>query len=298
MHRIAAITIFAITVSFAAYAEEHFKRTENVVYKVDHGVGLVMDIWEPTGEKNGHAIIDVLSGAWHSGRGQFNDHVRAGVFDVMTSRGFTVFMVRPGSRTKFTAEEMVDNLHYATRWIRAHADEYDINPDNIGMMGASAGGHLTLLTAMTATGGNAGSNNEIEQQSAKVQAAAAFFPPTDFLDWGGQPRSFERLADILFNEGIGGKSPEEVEAKATAISPARREVPADMPPTLLIHGDADPVVPLQQSQVMIAAFEEAGVTHDLVIKEGGEHAWLTIRQEVELMADWFETHLGAKALAD
>lgn len=287
----AAAVLTLAPLAVQAQDEKSWTREENYVYQVVHGVGLVMDIWRPTGEANGYALIDVLSGAWHAGQGQVNDHVRAGVYDIMCAHGYTVFMVRPGSRTKWTAEEMAANLHYATRYIRANAEKFAVNKERIGMMGASAGGHLTLLTAMTATDGNPEAKDAIGKESAKIQAVTVFFPPTDFLTWGDKPADLERLGDILFADGVKGKTPEEIEAKAKAISPALLPVPADMPPSLLIHGDADDVVPLQQSEVMIDALAKANTTHRLIVEAGGGHAWLTIREDVETMAEWLNTHL-------
>jgi dipeptidyl aminopeptidase/acylaminoacyl peptidase len=63
------------------------------------------------------------------------------------------------------------------------------------------------------------------------------------------------------------------------------------PPFLLIHGDADPVVPLQQSERMVAALKEKGVSAELIVKRGGGHPWLTIHEEVQILADWFDTRL-------
>jgi dipeptidyl aminopeptidase/acylaminoacyl peptidase len=76
------------------------------------------------------------------------------------------------------------------------------------------------------------------------------------------------------------------------ISPARL-VTSGAPPFLLIHGDADPVVPLQQSQRMVAALKEKGGSAELIVKRGGGHPWLTIHEEVQILADWFDKQLKA-----
>ena len=75
------------------------------------------------------------------------------------------------------------------------------------------------------------------------------------------------------------------------ISPAHL-VTRQAPPFLLIHGDADPVVPLQQSERMLAALKEAGVPAELIVKKGGGHPWFTIHEEVKVVADWFDKQLG------
>ena len=133
-----------------ADADETYVQHKNLVYREVHGVGLVMDVFVPKGAKNGCAIVDIASGAWHSSRDKIRDHKRSQTFDLFCERGFVVFAVRPGSITKFNALEMVENTKAAIRWIKEHADEYQIDPASLGLMGASAGGHLACLTAVTA----------------------------------------------------------------------------------------------------------------------------------------------------
>ena len=279
-----------IGLAVAGGAQAEYDHEQNIVYKNEHGVGLVMDVFRPKENANGLAIVDTLSGAWYSGQGQFNDHMRAGVFDVMTDHGFTVFMIRPGSRTKFTAKEMIDNMIEGMRYVRAHAEDYGIDPERVGIMGASAGGHLSLLTALA----EKTLEEDGENPPVSLAALAVFFPPTDFLTWGEEARNLRSIGNILYNSGAADKSDDELAEAARAVSPALLDIPADYPPSLLIHGDADDVVPLQQSEVMIDRLNEAGVENQLIIEEGGGHAWLTIREDVETMAQWFEKHLGAK----
>ena len=66
---------------------------------------------------------------------------------------------------------------------------------------------------------------------------------------------------------------------------------APVVPFLLIHGDADPLVPLQQSHRMVEALKEAGGSVELIVKKGGGHPWPTLPEEVKIMADWFDQHL-------
>ncbi len=98
------------------------------------------------------------------------------------------------------------------------------------------------------------------------------------------------LADLLFLGGIKGHSEEEIRERSLQLSPAQL-VKAPPIPFLLIHGDADPVVPLQQSQKMVAALEAAGGSAELIVKKGGGHPWMTLPEEVKIMADWFDQQL-------
>jgi acetyl esterase/lipase len=286
-------------ISGAALAQQApFTQRENVVYAEAHGVGLLMDIFIPTGDKNGLGIIDVVSGAWHSDRGKIRDHTRAQTFHILCRKGYTVFAIRPGSITKFGALEMLANLNQGIRWVKDHAGDYGIDPARLGMMGASAGGHLACLAAAAAEPEKPGSLFAAKVNGTRVKAVGVFFPPTDFLNFGGAAvdvRNEGRLSQIArrlaFPEGLEGASAEEVTDKLAQISPARR-VNGDCPPCLLIHGDADTVVPLQQSEVLLAALKKAGVAADLIVKKGGGHPWLTLHEEVQVLADWFDKQLA------
>lgn len=277
-----ALTVCVFAMAAHGQAEEAapYDRKVDLVYGESHGTGLVMDIFVPKGDKNGLGIIDIGSGAWYSDRGKLKDHQKAGFYDVFTSHGYTVFAIRPGSQTKYTAEEMVGNIRQGITWVRGHADDYKIDADKLGIVGASAGAHLTLLTLLTT------------KEDTGIVAAGLFFPPTDFLDWSGQI-PFDHIGNLLFTGGIGGKSPEEVKAKAEAISPARLPI-GDVPPMLFFHGDADPLVPLQQSQKMVKLLQDAGKQAELIVKPGGAHPWPTIAEEVAQMGDWFDKQFKVK----
>lgn len=286
------VFVALIPLALTAYAES-YTRQENVVYRVLDGTGLIMDVFRPTAQSNGLAIIDTLSGAWYSEQGQINDHMRSKVFDVMCSHGYTVFMVRPGSRTKWTGKEMVDNLHYAVRYIKHNAKDYGIDPGRIGMMGASAGGHLTLMASLTASDGKPEAKDPVVRLSDSVACVAVFFPVTDLVDWDGKPPNYERLGDLMFTGGIKGHAEDEITKAATTLSPVRLPI-HNPPPILIIHGDADTTVPLQQSERMIKVLKNAGDDCKLIVKHGGGHGWLTIPHEVETMAQWFDSHLAGK----
>jgi acetyl esterase/lipase len=290
-------TLFAVT---AAAQVPTYVQHENVVYGEADGVGLVMDVFTPKGDGNGLGIVDVISGAWHSDRSKIRDHARAQTFQILCGKGYTVFAIRPGSVTKFSGLEMLAHLNEGIRWVKGHADEYKVDPNRLGMMGASAGGHLACLAAVTAMPEKSGSGDEHELAGTDVKAVAVFFPITDFLDFGG--KAIDARAEdgfgpvarrLAFPQGLGNESDSEVSDKLKQISPACL-VTTQAPPFLLIHGNADTVVPLQQSERMLAALKQAGVPAELIVKHGGGHPWLTISEEVQVLADWFDRQLKTK----
>lgn len=283
--------------SKAVAAEPVYAQQQNVVYAETHGVGLVMDIFTPTGEKNGLAIIDVISGSWDSSRGKIRDHQRAQFFEILCSRGYTVFAARPGSLSKFSILEMVEHLELAVVWVKQRAGEYSIDPARIGLTGASAGGHLASLLAVK----NENSDVRADLKHPSVKAVGVFFPPTDLLEFGSQSAELGEVTPIArrvaFPSGAGDLSVEQIRERLIQISPAR-QVTKDAPPFLLIHGTADLVVPLEQSEKLIKALQAQGVAAELILKEGGGHPWLTIHEEVAVLANWFDAQLGLGVVAD
>lgn len=267
-----------------------YQQKVDIVYGEVHGTGLLMDSFVPKGKTNGIAIIDIASGAWNSDRGKIRDHARAGFYDRFCYHGYTVFAVRPGSVSRYTAFEMVQNVKTGIRWVKEHAAEYGIDPARLGLTGASAGGHLAALAALTPEQAQTNSRNPILRHDTQVKAVGLFFPPTDFLDWGGKQAPMILLGHLLFVGGASGRTEEEITQAAKAVSPAL-QVKAAPPPFLVFHGDADPLVPLQQSQKLVDALKSAGGAAELIIKKGGGHPWLTIAEEVEVMAMWFDNRL-------
>ncbi len=285
---LAALTWLVCTVP-ALSADKPYEQHQNIVYAEVHGVGLVLDVFTPTGKPNGLGLVDVASGGFSSDRGKIEDHRRAQVYDIFCKKGYCVFAVRPGSLSKFSLADMAKHMKQGVAWVKEHADQYKVDPDRLGIMGASAGGHLASLHAVTA------------DENTAVKAAGVFFPPTDFLTFRGEKIDAdtdlknvnEAVIKFVYPNGGGPASASELVDKLTEISPALL-VSDKAPPFLIIHGDADPVVPLEQSEKLLAALQAAGVPAELIVKKGGGHPWLTIPEEVQIMADWFDKQLVEK----
>ncbi|MGE5193872.1 MAG: prolyl oligopeptidase family serine peptidase, partial [Deltaproteobacteria bacterium] len=144
----------------------------------------------------------------------------------------------------------------------------------------------------------------IDRLSSRVQAVACFFPPTDCLNYG------ETGKTLLGNDTAKGvRAPfdfQEYDEKTRAFvlivdQEKRLEIgrqlspvyhfSADDPPTFIMHGDADPLVPLQQSQLIIEKLKDVNVPCELVVKSGGAHPWPDIGADIPKLADWFDKHL-------
>ncbi|MSU57114.1 MAG: alpha/beta hydrolase [Pedosphaera sp.] len=267
-----------------------YNQITNLVYAEVHGTGLLLDVFTPKEKPNGLAIVDVVSGSYYSDRNKIRDHTTAQLYRIFCSHGYTVFAIRPGSKTRYTGAEMETHVKLGIRYVKQHAVDYHINPNRLGITGASAGGHLATLAAVTQEDGQPDAKNALLTFDTKITAAGIFFPPTDLLDWNGKPANVAIIGDLLFLGGVKAHSEEEIKESARLLSPALL-VKGTPIPFLLIHGDADPLVPLQQSKKMIEALKAAGGSAELIVKAGGGHPWLTLPEEVEVMAKWFDKQL-------
>jgi acetyl esterase/lipase len=110
------------------------------------------------------------------------------------------------------------------------------------------------------------------------------------------PEEFRQaFGPLLFPGGVAGHAPEEVAARTREISPLRLVKGRPSLPFFLIHGDADPVVPLHHSQRLAKAIETAGGDVKVLVKPGGGHPWLTLAEEVQVLGEWFQQRLGGTA---
>jgi acetyl esterase/lipase len=154
--------------------------------------------------------------------------------------------------------KMIEDVKCAIRSLRAHATQLNLDPNRIAAMGASAGGHLVSLlgTSDQTTGWDVG---EYLDQSSRVQAVVALAPATDFSQEFLDPDNQLELLNLFGPENLLTASP------VTYVSP-------DDPPFLLVHGDQDTLLPVQQSQSLHAKLQEAGVPAQLVIVENADHS--------------------------
>lgn len=285
-----------------------FTRTQDVIYGRKFGTALTMDVFTPKTNANGAAIIAVVSGGWHSDHRNIDGPFFAPYLEEAGKRGYTVFTVVHGSQPKFTIPEILQDMHRAVRFIRAHAKDYRIDPQRIGISGGSAGGHLSLMQGTAGTDGDPQARDPIDRVSSRVQAVACFFPPTDFLNYGEKgkvafapdgPLAFLRVAvDVreldpqtkMYERVTDPKKQTELWRNISPIT----HVSKNSVPTLIIHGDKDNIVPLQQAETMIAKLKEAGVPAELIVKPGAGHGWGGIGKDVATCVEWFDKYLKKK----
>jgi acetyl esterase/lipase len=265
-----------------------FTRTEDVIYGRKFGTALTLDVLQPR-QANRAAIVAIISGGWFSS----HEGINPDRFRPLLNRGYTVFPVVHGCQPKFVVTEIVQDIHRAVRFIRHNAARYGIDPTRFGVMGSSAGGHLTLTIATQGGLGDPKAKDPVDRDSSAVQCAACFFPPTDFLNYS-RPGEDAVGVGILerFKPGFGPRSdtPEGRQELGREISPIYF-IHSNMPPVLIIHGDADKLVPICQAETFVKRCEAEGSTAKLVVREGKLHGWPDMTKDLELFADWFDEHL-------
>jgi acetyl esterase/lipase len=176
----------------------------------------------------------------------------------MTDRGYLVVSINYRLYPAGKFPNMIEDVKCAIRSLRAHAGQYNLDPDRIAAVGPSAGGHLVSLLGTTDT--SAGLDvGEYLDQSSRVQAVIAIAAVTDLT------KNFPN-ADIEAMRRVGFGEDNIVQASPVT------HVTADDPPFLLIHGEQDTVVPVEQSQLMYDRLLQMNVPVQLIIVRNAGHS--------------------------
>ncbi len=280
-----------LLVLLAALAQAQTRLTD-VVYGHKMGVALTMDVFTPA-RPNGIGVIWLISGGWVSN----HDNLNPALAKAFNDRGMTVFEVVHGSQPKFQMPEILSDVNRAVRFIRTNARKFGVDPMRLGISGWSAGGHLSLMVGAYGGPGKPDAKDPVDRASSEVEAVAVFFPPVDFLNYGASGmKPIKSPIYRMFWPAFGitkDTSDADIDTMAHDDSPIYG-VTAKMPPTFVMHGNKDSLVPLQQSQLLMAKLEELHVPHQLVVKDGGGHMWQNILDDFPKLADWFAKYLGKK----
>ena len=236
----------------------------DIEYANVDGHSLKLDLYIP--ENVPHPvplIIDVHGGGWMAV--DKHEMIAAGA----VKHGFAVASIdyRLSGVAIFPAQ--IYDCKAAVRWLRAHAGQYGLNPDKIGAWGDSAGGHLVSLLGLTANRPELEGNEGNTNVSSRVQAVCDFYGPSDL--WTTDHHLADSVANNAVPKLIGGLIEQNVE-KARLASPLNY-VTADACPFLIVHGDKDPIVPLEQSVALNDALQKVGVPTQLYIVKGGGHGF-------------------------
>ena len=217
-----------------------------------------MDLHFPGSGGPWPAVVYVHGGGWMHG-----DKMEAGMFaGGLNSIGFLVVSLNYRLHPPATFPAMIDDVKCAIRFLRAHGAKYNLDPNRIAAMGASAGGHLVSLLGTTDSG--AWEAGDYLEQSSRVQAVISLAGVMDLSQDFPNPEGndIETMNRIGFSE-----------ANIRLASPISHVTP-ESPPFLLIHGDQDELVPYQQSQLMYERLMQMNIPARLVIVKNASHAFL------------------------
>lgn len=288
--RRAVVVLATLLVARFCFAQS-YERFADQIYLHEGGAAFTCDFFKAK-KPNGAAIIFMVSGGWVS------DHkaISLDLAEAMTSRGYTCIQVVHGSQPRYKLPEIVKQVTRAVRFVHSQAEKYAFDPNRIGISGGSAGGHLSLYIAARADAGDPDAKDPIDRLPATVRAVGVFFPPTDFNHWGpdGKPAFSNPLLQAAFGKAFVDDpvklTPEKAVEIGTALSPATY-VTASMPPTLLIHGDADTLVPIYQSYSLKKKLDELKVPNKLIVKPGKGHGYKGMEIDFLSILDWFDKYL-------
>ena len=246
---------------------------KNVVYGMHSGLALLMDIYYPE-KPNGYGVIFILGSGWHMplayNAAALKDRAANNNFlQKLTEAGYTVFAINHRAAPRFRYPAAVEDAQRAVRFVRHHAKQYRINPERIGGMGGSSGGHLVSMLGTLDGEGDPEDPDPVNRESSKLQCVVARAAPSELA----KIRTESGLSTVTSFIGIRlpGTNPITEEYKRYLDASPVTHVSADDAPFLLIHGDADRTVPFEQAGVMETALRKANVEVKLIRIPNGGH---------------------------
>ncbi len=256
---------FGALAASAPAADSSFKKMKDIKFAEIDGHELKLDLYLPDAARNPPLIVWVHGGAWRAGskdRMPLTDLVR---------EGYAVASVdyRLSPVAKFPAA--IHDIKGAIRFLRAKQEDYGFNAEKIGIAGASAGGHLVALVGTTnghkELEGDVGGNLD---QSSDVQAVVSYYGASNFMTILNQSTPHGLSVRVPALELFIGGRPEEVPDLARLASPVFH-VDRNDPPLLLIHGDQDPQMPINQSHELHGKYKELGLQVTFEVVHGAAH---------------------------
>jgi acetyl esterase/lipase len=263
----------------------------DVVYGKGGGRSLTLDILrlKESAKASQPVVVYVHGGGWSGGS-------KAGappLLAALAQRGYFCATIdyRLSQEARFPAQ--IEDCKCAIRFLRSRAREYNLNPDRIGVWGHSAGGHLVALLGTTGDVKDLEGDGGSPKVSSRVQAVLDCFGPTDFARMADFPSRIDHNSSNSPESRLVGGPVQQKKEEVRRANPITY-VTKDDPPFLIMHGDQDPLVPLNQSQLLLDALKKAGVDASLHVVKGGGHGFGS-KQIDEMTLAFFDRTLKTPA---
>lgn len=243
---------------------------KNVVYGMYSGLALLLDVHYPQ-SPNGYGIVFIAGSGWSAPLSldakPLKESNQVEIWGKPLVRaGYTVFTLNHRALPRFSYPAPVEDAQRAVRFVRYHAGQYGIRPDQIGAVGGSSGGHLVSLLGLLDGQGNPNDGSPTNRVSAKVQCVVTRAAPADLVLMAKEQEPLIPLFGYAINP-----DPSSLEHRTFVEASPVTYVSGDDPPFLMVHGDADTRVFFKQSEVLEAALKNAGVEVRLLRVPSGGH---------------------------
>lgn len=245
-------------------AEPEVERHQDLVYAEIDGHQLHLNLFVPKNVMRPPLVVYIHGGSWRAGSYQKCS------IDWLAEEGFAVASIayRFSDVARFPAQ--IHDCKGAIRWLRAQADRYGYDAARIGVAGSSAGGHLAVL--LGTSGGVADLEGDVGgnlDQSSRVAAVVDYFGPTDFVLRGKTHHARANAPESGTYQLLGGAAVDDDDRARRASGVTY--VTADDPPLLILHGDKDKTVYMDQSESIRDAYLKAKLPVELIVVPGGGH---------------------------
>lgn len=288
MTRSVATLALAIAAAGVGPATAQQRVERNVVYGLHSGTALLMDVYYPA-RQNGAAVVWINGSGFQSDPGrpgwQLKTSQRMWVAQPYLDAGFTLFTINHRALPAFRFPDALHDAQRAVRFVRYHASRFGVDPRRMAARGSSSGGHLTALLGTLDGAGDTTSPDAVDHQSAKVQAVVALRASYDFTTSSAWPPELVAIIESLL-----GASLAEAPARYADASPQTHLTPDDAA-FLLVHGDADEIIPFSQALSMRADLVAAGVPHEFVQLPDAGHGWAAAVYDESHAASWLTAQM-------
>jgi acetyl esterase/lipase len=227
---------------------------------------------------------------WIHGGGWSGGNKDSGIFllSPYANRGYFCATIEYRLSGEATFPAQIEDCKCAIRFLRAKAKQFNLDPDRIGVWGASAGGHLVALLGTSASVKELEGKGGWPEYSSRVQAVCDFCGPTDLAALAGKSKGANNpIAKLL------GGAPVDQMQKAALANPITH-VTREAPPFLIVHGEKDTLVVPTQSELLRDALKKAGVPVTLYIAPGQGHG-LGGPEISRLVQEFFDRQLHVSA---